>query len=224
MRAPETIDFSDLGLQLGQPLEMLVDLNQKGSICLCEVIGYLAGESLIIGPPRDSGALPLLEEGQRVAIRVKTPSGIACFQTTILFIAEIPTLMVYLDHPPKIKFRELRGAARATVSLPVLVDNLTDTQFSTIAGRIVDISKTGARLEMCDAMGAKNQLVKIKCKILIGDIERRLEIKAKVISQASRSSGYIYGVEFCDAEEEMLLILLAYVYQVMALGQLQTVY
>jgi hypothetical protein len=152
-------------------------------------------------------------------VRIKLPSGVALFPTTVLFISEIPTLIVYLDYPRDIKFKRVR-AARVNVVLPILANNTTDTDFMGVAGKIVDISTSGARVEMFEPLGKVGDLVEIKGKFQVGGIMRTLGIQSVIRAE---KPGNAYGIEFFEQNEDKLLVLLGFIFHAMAYGETQTI-
>ena len=216
------LSFSELNLGFGQKLDLLPKPGEKDVIFACELIGCLPGESIIIGPS-ESGLLPRMVEGQRVVVRVKLPGGIALFPSIVLFVSEVPTVMVYLDYPRDIKFRQVRGALRVNVSQPVLAYNLSDTQHAAIPGKIVDISTSGARLEMFELLGTKGDKLELKGKFAVGEVERKLSIEATIRMHKQEGESHIYGIEFSECEEDKLLVLLGFTFHALAFGKAQTI-
>lgn len=217
------LSFNELGLRFGQGLDLLPNPGDKDLVFACELVGCLQEECFIVGPPAATGVLPHLVEGQRVVVRVKLAGGIALFPSTVLFVSEIPVMMVYLDYPRDIKFKQMRGAFRVDVTLPVLVSNLTDRRFLSVAGKIIDISITGARLEMFEELGTVDHEIEIKGKFQVGKIQRLLQIGAVVRARTVRDGSFIYGVEFHDGDEDKLMVLMGFTFHELAFGQIQII-
>lgn len=219
---PTTMTFEEMGLNYGKSMSLFCDPTDKNAEYECMLIGCLPGESVIIGPGA-SGVLPRLEEGQRVFVRAKLNSGVAIFPSIVLFVSEIPTIMVYLDFPEEIKFKRVRSALRVKTTLPVLGNNLDDTRFTTIAGKIVDISVVGAGLEMYEELGRPGQRIEIKGKFKLDFIQRMLTIPAVIRTCGQRDGARLYGVQFDDVEEDVLLMLFGFTYHEMAFKQIDSV-
>ena len=215
--------FNELGLRFGQELDLLPNVADKDSVVPVELVGCLRNECIIIGPPSSTGVLPRLAEGQRVVVRVKLAGGIALFPTTVLFISEIPVIMVYLDYPRDIKFKQVRGAFRVDVTLPVLASNLSEKRYFGVAGKIIDISVTGARIEMFEELGTTGHEIEIKGKFQVGRLQRTLQIAALIRARTAREGSFIYGVEFHDGDEDKLLVLMGFTFHAMVFGQIQTI-
>lgn len=219
---PKLVGFDELDLSFGQLLTLLPDPGDKDLLFDCLLIGCLADECLILGPP-SSGLMPRLAEGQRVVVRIKLGHGIALFPSTVLYVSETPTYMVYLDYPRDIKFKLVRAAQRVAVALPVLVTNQSDPSFGHLAGKIIDISASGARLEIPSALGNSGDRIELKGKFSVGRIERLLTIHAIIRSCLSERGKNVYGVEFYEGDEEKLLVLLGYTFHALAFGQIKSI-
>ncbi len=216
MNDPSMVNFSELGLTFGQELFILPDANDKKAMFECVMVGCIPNQCIMVTAPA-SGLFPKVAEGQRVLIRIKLPSGVALFPTTILFIGEMPTLIVYCDYPRDIKFKLVR-AARVSVVLPILCNNLTMSGKSVITGKIVDISTSGARIDMFEPLGVAGNIVEIKGKFQVGGITRVLSIQSVIRAIIPTKEGASYGVEFFEKDEDKLLVLLGFIFHCMVFG------
>ena len=220
---PKSLSFSELGLGFGQELHLLPNPGDKDTLFKCDLVGCLGEDSIIVGPPASTGTLPRLTEGQRIVVRAKLAGGVALFPTTVLFISDIPTMMVYLDYPRDVKFRQVRGAFRVDVALPVLVCNKSSRAGTTVAGKIVDISTSGARLEMFESLGNVGENIEIKGKFEVGSIHRILSVEAVIRARSSQGAQLFYGIEFHEGDEDKLLVLMGFTFHAMAFGHLQSI-
>lgn len=217
------LSFDELGLTFGLQLELLPDPADKDRVYPCELVGCVKNECVIVGPPASTGAFPRLVEGQRVALRVKLAGGIALIPSTVLFISEIPAILFFLDFPRGAVFKQVRGALRVNVALPVLGTNVADRRFESVPGKMIDVSTTGARLHMFQELGSVGHKVEIKGKFQVGDIQRIMQISATVRARSVREDGFIYGIEFSSDDEDKLIVLMGFTFHAMAFGTLQTI-
>lgn len=218
-----SLSVAELGLRFGQQMALLPNPGKSDRTYNCELIGCLGTESIIIGPPADTGILPQLTEGQRVIVRVKLAGGVALFPTTVLFVSDVPTVMVYLDFPREVKFKQIRGAFRVNVVVPVLVVNKTADATGTKTGKIVDISTSGARIEMFESLGGLGDDIEIKGKFQVGEIQRVLSVDAIIRAKSSTDDRLFYGIEFHEGDEEKMIILMGFTFHAMAFGHLQSI-
>lgn len=217
------LSFEGLGLKFGQELDLLPNPGDKELFFSCELVGCMRNECLIVGPPASTGALPRLVEGQRVVVRAKLAGGIALFPSTVLFVGEVPAILVFLDYPRDVKFKQVRGALRVDVTLPVLASNTTDKRFSAVPGKIVDLSVTGARLHMFEELGNVGHEVEIKSKFQIESVQRLLQIGAVIRTRSVNDEMFSYGIEFSSGDEDKLIVLMGFTFHAIAFGQLQTI-
>lgn len=217
------LSFDGLGLKFGQELDLLPNPGENELVFPCELVGCMKEECLIVGPPSSTGILPRLVEGQRVVLRVKLPGGIALFPSTVLFVGDVPVIMVFLDYPRDIKFKQVRGALRVDVTLPILASNTTDLRFSAIPGKIVDLSVTGAKVHMFEELGNVGHEVEIKGKFQVGNIQRLLQIGAVIRARSVKDGVFIYGIEFSGGDEDKLIVLMGFTFHAIAFGHLQTI-
>lgn len=217
------LSFEELNLKFGQALDLLPNPGEKELVFPCELVGSMKNECLIVGPPPSTGVLPRLVEGQRIVVRARLAGGIALFPSTVLFVSEVPTILVFIDYPRDIKFKQVRGALRVEVTLPVLASNTTDQRFSAIPGKIVDLSITGAKLHMFEELGNVGHEVEIKGKFQIASIQRLLQIGAFIRTRSAKDGVFAYGIEFSASDEDKLIVLMGFTFHAIAFGQLQTI-
>lgn len=223
MSPEETIHFDELGLKFGQPLEMAAQGGREQAFANVLVVGALPGESLIISVD-ESGIFPKTEEGQKAVFRVRMADGVAVFSGTVLYITDVPIFMVFVDFPTEVTFRRIRNATRVRVNLPVLVSSLSDSHRSGMAGRIVDISTSGAGLEMFENVGETGEEITLKGKFAVGSIRRVLSIKGVIRSIKKKGdNSYICGVEFLEEDENDLLVLFGFIFNAMSFGDIQKI-
>lgn len=211
------LHFDNLNLRFGQTIQLLpdpVDSSKRYDVVL---LGCLPGETVMVIPPEE-GEFPSLQQGQRVVIRITTINGVAMFPTVILHIAEMPLYTFYLDFPKAIKFKQIRNAARVDVSLPVLVTNITQPNFGTIAGRSLDISLGGAKLIFDHDVGAVGDNIELKSKFEIANIKRVLAVTAQIRTRKQSRGGYEYGIQFFEQDEDKQLVLFGFIYSSLAMG------
>ena len=216
--ADERIDFDALEITFGQQLLMHPDPSDKTMVFSCTLIGCLGGESLIIGPSAD-GVFPVLQEGQKVIIRVFLDSGVALFPTTVLYISDIPTDMIYLDYPSAIQFKRLRAAKRVVVAQPILVNNLDNKAYVGVAGKLLDVSTGGGRIQVFDDLGAVGDHIVIKGKFQVHGISRLLTVDARIRQKDKKE----YGVQFVEQDEDKLIFLMGFIFNAMLTGTVDAI-
>ncbi len=219
----EKLQFDELDVKIGQIVEALPKSCVSKQFTDVIIIGGIPGEALIISAP-PSGIFPKLVEGETLVLRLKMASGVAIMATSVLFISEEPMFMVYLDFPRDITFKRIRNAARVSVKLPVLVSNLESAEFSCVAGKITDISTTGASLSLTEYVGKEGEQISMKGKFSVGGIQRILSLRAVIRATEKKAiDQIIYGIEFLADNENDLLVLFGFIFNAMAFGKVQNI-
>lgn len=216
--ADEQRRFDELGLGMGQQLLLHPNPADKKLVFSSLLVGALPGEALMVTAPPD-GVFPGLSEGQKVVVRVFLEDGVALFPTTVLFVSDVPTLMVYLDMPSAVQFKRLRAAKRVVVAQPVLVSNLDNPTHTGVAGKLLDLSTGGGRLKMFDEVGAMGDRIEIKGKFNVHGITRLLNVTA-CIRKRERDE---YGVQFIEQDEDKLIFLMGFIFNAMINGTVDTI-
>ncbi len=211
--------FEELNLRFGQTLQLQTDPEAERLDCV--LLGCLPGETVILS--FTDGEVPVLEEGQQVFVRALTANGVAVFSTRVLFLSEMPLFQVYLDYPATVKYREVRNNTRVEVVLPVLASSLEDQSLSGIAGKVSDLSLGGAQVMLYEDIGEPGDSIQIKTKLRVAGIHRITVLEAIVRRKRVVDGGWAYGLEFERTEEEELLIMFGFIYQMMVSGSAQTV-
>ncbi|PCK09897.1 MAG: acetolactate synthase [Alteromonadaceae bacterium] len=223
MADDEALVFDDLDMRMGQTIHLISSSKSGSAGNDCILLGAIPDESLILTAP-SSGVFPSVSEGESVIIRSLQADGVVLFDSTVLFVTDVPMFMVYIDFPTNIQFKKIRNASRVHVSLPVLVSNLTTKANAAAVGKVCDISTTGAALEMSESVGGVGDNLSIKGKFKIGSIQRMLAIKGVIRSRKTKKNGaFVYGVEFHEGDEDDLIILFGFIFNAMAFGKIQKI-
>lgn len=225
MREVLFMKFEDLKLNAGYPLQIqtaaVAGQTERYS---CRLIGCLPGRSILLSVPKTAGRLVRLKPGQKIIVRLMIDNGIGVFASQIEVQTLEPYPILHITYPEAVTFKGIRGATRVGVDQPLVVNNLADSLSS--EGVIVDISVTGARIEVMSPIGKIGDTVELVASVMIQDVEREFRITAIIRSQVetledARNSGLntSYGVEFIETQEENRLIMYAFVYSQMAIQE-----
>jgi hypothetical protein len=216
--------FDELKLKDGVQLQLQAsadggELHKYGS----RYIGAIAGKSLIVAMPRTPMGAPRLRPGQKVAVRIMLANGICVFACTIDHLVPSPYPMLHLSYPNNVGFKEVRGSTRVSVDHPVSVTNVSDLDEPFSEGIVADISITGARLELAQAIGGVGDQIEVLADVSVGRLMKTMRVKAVIRSRIERSTKEldhnlpaVYGIEFVEDDEDVLLVLYGYVYSEMA--------
>lgn len=214
--------FEDLKLGYGYPLQLQVQVEGQVQRATSKLVGCVSGQGLLIAPPRGKARL---RSGQKVVVRIMVGNGICLFPALIQSVVTQPMPMMQLSYPKQVNFKEIRGATRVDVKVPIQAVNMSSLPERTSDGVIADISTSGARLEVADPVGDVGDELQLKGTVNVGPIQRELDIQGVIRSRVERSTREIeenlpavYGIEFTETDEDQLLLLYAFVYSELAMA------
>lgn len=218
--------FEDLKLAYGYPLQVQVS-NSMGQAerYSCRLIGCIPGRSVLLSVPRATGKLLRFRAGQKMVVRMMVENGIGVFASSVETQTAEPYPILHLNYPEQVSFKGIRGATRVNIDLPIQVTNLSAINEAVMTGVVADISITGARMELPEAVGEIGDKIRINARVTVLDIARDLTVDAIIRSRLERSTQEadkdlpaVYGVEFIEEDEERRLLLCAYVFSRIANG------
>ena len=212
--------FEDMKLVYGYPLQLQTN-NSAGQPerFSCRLIGCLPGRSILLSVPKAAGKLVRFRPGQKVVARLMVDNGIGIFASAVETQTLDPYPILHISYPDNVSFKGIRGATRVAIDHLVEASNLTTNSEDVVPATVVDISVTGARLEVGMPLGEIGDELQITMRVGVASIVRDLVLRAIVRSrvamdaQTSPASGMVaYGVEFMEPDEDARLLLYAYVY------------
>ncbi len=216
------LTFSKLGIEPGRQV-LLAPQGSDKKAWPCLYVGCLPDTALMI-TANDSGEFPVLHEGQKIALKVALPKDIVLLSTTVLCISETPVFMVYLDYPHEIRAKQIRNASRIEIQQPAIVSDLKKQASLSSPGKILDISVSGARIELDNSIAKVEDYISVRTKFTVNGVQRVLDLKAAVKSvSATKKNTVHYGVQFEFNDEDNLLILMGFLAQHSDSGKVQII-
>jgi len=216
--------FDDLKLLPGYPLQIQVQTSAGMSErCPCRFVGAMPGRTLLLSVPRIEGKLLRLRAGQKIVARTMIANGVGVFSAQVEAQIQEPYPLLYLSYPKEVGFKGIRGATRVGLDLPLLAINHSSLEPREVRGRAVDISVSGARIELDDPLGELGDKLELQAGVTVSDVARDLRVQAVIRSRVERSTReqnreapVVYGVEFNETDEDRRLLLMAYVFSLIA--------
>ncbi len=146
------------------------------------VIGFVPGKSLLVSAPTVNDKSVLVRDGQQFAVRMLQGSYIQAFVAKVLHNALAPYPYLHLSFPREVESIEVRNADRADTNIPVMTKevNLPDEKQNWKSAFIKDISSTGAKLESMSKIGAQDDVLLLRLKLMICEQEEKLEFQATI--------------------------------------------
>lgn len=204
--------FEDLRLLPGQPLQLEFEgytSDRDKSV----LIGYRAGQGIIVTTPLVNGTPMVLKLGTPLAVRLFAPQmNCACaFRTEVTHISRAPYPHLHLSMPRELVLGEVRSSVRAKVAL---ISSVYFGQDKTkkASAMIRDLSLGGARLSAKMLPVSTGDQIRITAQISVSGIERIVTLEAIVRSvQPSEGDGVQIGVQFSEMSDSDRITMHAYV-------------
>ncbi len=212
--------FEDMNLTYGCPLQ-LQSSNSAGQPerFSCRLIGCLPGRSILLSVPKVGGKLIRFRSGQKIVTRLMVDNGIGIFASVVETQTADPYPILHIAYPENVSFKGIRGATRVAIRVPVAIVNLTTESDNIRPGAIIDISISGARIEVVGKVGEIGNSLQLSLKVNIAGITRDLSVESIIRSRVEpepkvggQEEAVTYGIQFTESNEDRLLLLYAYVY------------
>ncbi len=215
--------FEDFKLSHGYPLQLQTNSGGQPERFSCRLIGCIPGRSIILSVPRAAGRMVRFRPGQKMVVRLMVDNGIGIFAATVDAQTNEPYPLLHVSYPETVSFKGIRGARRVAVELPLFATNPGVPDLQDVPGKFVDISSSGARMELDKPIGEVGDKLVLRANVSILGIIRDMAINAIIRSRVERSvqdasdpMPAVYGVEFTEQDEDRRLLLYAYVFSQIA--------
>jgi len=209
-RAPALAScFTDMRLKVGDQVHLEPPRRVAGGRATVMLLGWLAGQSVIVSAPQNAAGRLVLQAGDLVLLRVFTGRSAFAFRAAVLKAAHQPFHYLHLSFPDKVEGVEIRSSPRCRVRLPAAI-----TAAGSVAsqGNILNIGTTGALIETAEPLNRDQGLIQIACSFELHGVPVSLELRAQVCGEKSNptadgSARRQYGVEFKHLQPNDRLIL-----------------
>lgn len=210
--------FKEINLQVGTRLQMTLERGAKQQVYYTELIGYVDGEFLIVKVPFENGLSIQVHVDDQAILRILSGVDVFTMNCRVKTIFKAPHYYMHLSFPRDINSIALRGAVRAKVNLPVLVNGAAG------ASIIVDISVTGAAIIADTTLGENGQEIALSFDFPIKPTNQNAHINTgatiRSIQQLPSKKKdapprYSHGVAFHELDLTNQVMLLNFVYESM---------
>ena len=206
----DKLKFDDLKLLPGTKLDVRSEQYAmlKGS---STYIGALNKKSLIISTPLSNGRPISCSSGNPVVVRlyVNHLSCACAFRAEITHVAVRPYPHLFLEFPEQIETGALRKSPRINVHLIGYAKTSLITKPQPVA--INNISTDGARLQSKLFLGEQGDKVKITTKVTVLGVDHIISMIGVIRACSDPLHKDYYGIQFINLDDEVRLILYAYV-------------
>jgi hypothetical protein len=198
-------------LNVGDRLQLNPPPSIGGERCMVKLIGYVEGNTLIVGAPPSGQWMPPLAEGDPIEIRVFSSQTAFGFTVYVDKIIKQPFEYLHLSFPKNIVGKIIRKSRRVKTNIAVeIADN-------PVPATISNLSVTGAELYASASLGQLGTGLGISFTVQIHGIETPLSLRATIASMSHdldiAESAMRYGVEFRNLGAEQFAALQSLIYQ-----------
>lgn len=202
-------------IRTGDPLHM--QSSADAPRLQVKLIGYLKNRGLIVTVPGTDGEFVMLKDGQSFVVRFFSGQNAYAFTATVARQTSVPFPHLYLSYPREVRGLEIRKGSRIDVELIAAISSEGDGGAKSGSGKIVNISTGGGALRAKTALGSKGDVISVKFKILVGDIQTFIVfdsiIRTVTQDKADALMPYLHGLQFLNPDPNMAMALAAFVYQ-----------
>ena len=205
----QDFEFEAMNLQVGGRIQFITHRTINPIQHFSTVIGYVKDEYLIFKIPMENGASIVLNEGDKLTIRVFSGVTVCSFSCSVLRIFGRPLNYVHLSFPDTIQGTSLRTAMRVKVEIPA---QLSYRDVAAVPVFIVNLSVSGALIEAPSMLTPDDEGVALSFTLLVQPNKHQMRVNTRAriqnVSVGKPSNGhaagvaeiYTYGVQFIDLE------------------------
>lgn len=211
------LPFDEIKLAIGDPFQIQTQTDQAEARYYVKLIGYLKSKSVLVTIPEVDGRLCYVREGQAFVVRFFAGRNAYAFTANVLRSSSVPFPHMHLSYPSQVRGLEVRAGERVSVRIICAIALRDDTKTISTAGLLTNLSVSGALLSSKSKLGNKGDLLSLKFRIDIREIEFLTSIDATIRSVAQDDSGeYMHGIQFAGLPNDIAIALTAFVYQKLA--------
>jgi c-di-GMP-binding flagellar brake protein YcgR len=171
-------DFEDMKLQVGTRLQLILARPGKPTY-FSSLIGYVAGEYMLVKIPVEHGLTVPMQEGERVTVRVFSGVSVYTFSCDIESILLAPRYYMHLSFPQEIGRTPLRSAARVKVNLPAEVCSPPSEHGSPVEAMLSDLSISGAFISAAEALGVPGDRISVSFTFRVQPTNQQVQIRTE---------------------------------------------
>lgn len=212
--------FEDMSAKIGDPLLLQVMASYGDERCKVRLIGYVAGETVIVEAPSGAGNFVAMREGQELIARSFSGKLAYGFSTTVAKVCNSPLPYLHLAYPEYVQKAAVRESTRVAFSVIGTATKLQgDAESDNFSVLLVDFSTTGAAFTAQSGVAEKGSILRLSFRIKIQAIEVLPVVECIVRShgpiEGDTGARQRFGVQFKDLKTQDLLVLQSMVYQKM---------
>lgn len=211
------VPLDEIKLAIGDPFQIQTQTDQSDDRYYVSLVGYSKNRSVLVTIPEIEGRLCSVREGQSFVVRFFAGRNAYAFTSTLLKASNVPFPHMHLSYPRLVRGLVVRDGERVAVKIVCAIAMREETQTATAAGQLTNLSVGGALLTSNRKLGNAGDLVAVKFRLQIRDIEVLMAIDATIRSITRKENNeFQYGVQFAGLPNDIAIALTAFVYQKLA--------
>ncbi len=212
-----SLPFEQIKLTPGDTLQIQSLIEGQTERHIVRAVGFLKPKSVLVTSPSVEGRVLFIREGQTFQVRAFSGLNVYAFKAQVLKSNSSPFPYLHLSYPAEVKAMRIRRTVRAPVKLIVAIYD-QDGRKQIGAGRLVDLSVGGGRLQAYEKIDMQDKRVQIAFKAKLEGMEEVVNAPAFVrsVSAGEDEQGkavYLFGLEFRDLAQMDRLFIQNLVYQ-----------
>lgn len=207
-----TIAFENSKIRIGDTL--VLQSSPEAPRFPVRLIGYLRSRSVIVTPPEVNGEVVMVRDGQSFVGRFFSGQNAFAFSTSVSKQTSVPYPHIHLAYPRELRVQEVRKSPRVDVGLIAAIE--FESKAGQTAGKIINISPTGAGFRAKQSCGAQGDKLLLKFKLTINGLDTVINVRSEVCTvremTEEASMPFLHGIRFIDLEDSTQFALAAFVY------------
>lgn len=215
-RAACALPLEQIKLNIGDTLQLQFQSEAEHSRCVVTLIGYLAGQGVIVSTPILDGSVMMIREGQIFVVRLFSGKTAYAFTATTNRVSHMPYPHLHLSYPKEVRGLVVRGSARARANIDCHAIVEGGSGFACVAR---DISTGGALIAVNSQIGEVGGKISLKMRVKVSDTDHMLILNCVIRSVNNSQSSdagaptVLYGLSFENPNSQDTLVISALLYQ-----------
>lgn len=176
-------------LKIGDSIQLQFQTETEKVRCVVSLIGYLAGQSVIVSMPLMNGRPMPGREGQNLSARFFSGKNAYAFSAVVTRTTSTPYPHLHLSYPPEVRGLVVRSSPRAQAHINCHASTRDGSSYTCIAR---DISIGGALIASREQVGSVGEELLLRLPVKIDADERILDLNCQIrsvnISYASENA------------------------------------
>lgn len=217
------MDPANLGLEVGDSLQLQFLNEGANSRQYVKVIGCHHGRSILVTTPQTAGRIMLVRQDQAVIVRIMIGTDVVGFNSWVLRSCVRPYPYLHLAYPKELRTSNVRTALRVGLDQVVSVRKLLpgdhpNRAVPAIPARTRDISINGALISAPNRIGSVGERLLVAMRVMVAGFSEEIQLRATVrnrtvLSAEKSNDETLFGLEFDSLDRREGVVLHAYVYQ-----------